>query len=70
MSKWQKACETAKSDATLVAIARGIVALNRAGRYEDAKAGHLAIRDRAEELGIVLPNEGYRPLLFSVLIRD
>lgn len=59
MSKWKKTCKTAKADSTLVGIARGIVALNREGKYGEARVGHLAFRDRAQEIGISVPNDAY-----------
>lgn len=63
--KWEQAKRVAKADDTLRAIALGIVALNRAGKLD--ATGHLAFRDRCQEIGVAVPNRAYWSILLVIV---
>lgn len=58
---WKQTCKLANSDETLRLLAGAIHASN-AARMPDRTA-YLAFRDRATEIGVVVPNEAYWSML-------
>lgn len=62
---WQQTCERAKADETLVKIARGTVATNRAGTHPRDNVGYAMFRDRCAELGIEVPSDAYYSFLLA-----
>jgi hypothetical protein len=64
---WTQACKAARADDTLVAIARGIVALNKQGRFGEARVGYLAFADRLQEIAVSVPC-GYENILLWSLV--
>jgi hypothetical protein len=66
---WKRICKEAKADGTLVAIARGIVELNRQGRHGDARVGYKAMADRCQEIDLRVPT-GYEGFLLWALVAN
>lgn len=62
---WKKTCKRAKADETLVRIARGTVAANKAGIHGKSNPGYAMFRDRCQEIGLTVPNDAYWSFLLG-----
>jgi hypothetical protein len=67
VSKWQKTVARARADATLRGIAAAIIATNF--RRDPDPAAYAAFRDRAQEIGLEIPNEAYWSILLGGVAR-